>query len=312
MRRGKSEKTAARPGRLLLAGAALLAAILAGCGQGSVADSSHNLQVVAAENVWGSIAEQLGGDRVEVTSIITSPATDPHDYEPTSDDARTMAGAQIAIVNGIGYDTWASKLLDANPVEGRIVLNVGDLLRLKTGDNPHQWYSPRSVHRVINQVTADYVRADPKDRAYYENHRDAFLNRSLARYKHLIRQIKARYSGVPVGASESIFAPLAPALGLRLITPTGFLDASSEGTDPTAADKAEVDRQLTDNQVQVWVYNSQNATPDIQRLNDEAKVAGIPIATVTETLSPANASFESWHARQLESLRAALARATGR
>ncbi len=101
--------------RLPIVAAAGLAAILAGCGQGSVASDSRKLQVVAAENFWGSIAGQLGGDRVEVTSIITNPATDPHDYEPTSDDARTMAGAQIAIVNGIGYDAWASKLLGREP-----------------------------------------------------------------------------------------------------------------------------------------------------------------------------------------------------
>ena len=100
---------------LPIAAALALAATVGGCGQGAPADTSGKLQVVAAENFWGSIAAQLGGDRVEVTSIITNPATDPHDYEPTSEDARTMAGAQMAIVNGIGYDTWASKLLDANP-----------------------------------------------------------------------------------------------------------------------------------------------------------------------------------------------------
>ena len=131
-------------------------------------------------------------------------------------------------------------------------------------------------------------------------------------YKRLVRQIKARYSGVAVGASESIFAPLAPALGLRLVTPSGFLDAISEGTEPTPSDKATTDQQITRNQIKVWVYNSQNATPDVQRLNEEAKAAGIPITTVTETLTPAGASFEGWQAHELESLRAALATATGR
>src|SRR6266571_4312416 len=88
------------------------------------AAGGNGLQVVAAENFWGSIASQLGGNRVHVTSVITSPATDPHDYEPTAADARTMAGAQLAIVNGIGYDPWANKLLAANPVNGRVELKV--------------------------------------------------------------------------------------------------------------------------------------------------------------------------------------------
>jgi zinc/manganese transport system substrate-binding protein len=296
--------------RVFLAAAAA-SILVAGCGQGSSADSSGRIRVVAAENFWGSIAEQLGGNRVDVTSIITNPASDPHDYEPTSSDARTMAGAKLAIVNGIGYDTWASRLLDANPTPGRITLDVGDLLGLKTGDNPHQWYSPASVQRVVDRITADYKRADQKDAAYFDRRRQAFESKTLARYKNLIATIRKWYEGVPVGASESIFAPLAHALGLRLVTPSGFLDAISEGTEPTAAEKATVDRQIHDRQIKVWVYNSQNATPDVQRLNEEARVAGIPIATVTETLTPEGASFEVWQVRELERLRAALAKGAG-
>ena len=98
--------------------------------------------MVAAENFWGSIAAQLGGEQVEVHSIIVNPDTDPHSYEPTPRDARTLAGSQLAIVNGVGYDNWASKLLAASPQSGRVVLNVGDLLGLQRGDNPHRWYFP--------------------------------------------------------------------------------------------------------------------------------------------------------------------------
>src|ERR1700757_4823553 len=112
--------------------------------------AAAQIHVVAAENFWGSIAAQLGGSRVQVTSVITSPATDPHDYEPTAVDARTLAGAQMVIVNGIGYDPWAPKLLAANPVDGRLVLTVGDLVGIKPGGNPHRWYSPTDVQRVID------------------------------------------------------------------------------------------------------------------------------------------------------------------
>src|SRR5437868_9030331 len=117
--------------------------------------AATQIHVVAAENFWGSIATQLGGDRVQVTSIIDNPATDPHDYEPTAVDARTMAGAQMAIVNGVGYDPWASKLIAANPVSGRVVLDVGDLVGVKTGGNPHRWYSPANVQQVTNAIVGD-------------------------------------------------------------------------------------------------------------------------------------------------------------
>jgi zinc/manganese transport system substrate-binding protein len=290
-----------------------VAALLAGCGSSGTASSaaSGKLQVVAAEDFWGSIAAQLGGDRVEVTSIITNPAADPHDYEPSSEDARTMASAQMAIVNGIGYDEWAAKLLAANPESSRVELTVGDLLGLEDGDNPHQWYSPASVHRVIARITADYKRADPGNASYFDRRRRTFETKGLAEYDNLIEQIKASYAGTPVGASESIFEPLAPALGLDLITPRGFMDAIAEGAEPTPADKATADRQIAARQLHVWVYNSQNATPDVQRLSDAAKVAGVPVATVTETLTPEGASFQDWMSRQLRGLRAALARAAG-
>jgi zinc/manganese transport system substrate-binding protein len=220
-----------------------------------------------------------------------------------------MAGAQLAIVNGIGYDQWATKLLDANPSSGRTVLTVGDLLGLKDGDNPHQWYSPTSVQKTIEQITADYKKADPGHAAYFDRQQHRFETVGLAQYHSLISQIKARYAGTPVGASESIFVGLAPALGLKLQTPSGFFDAISEGTEPTPADKATTDGQIAERQIAVWVYNSQNATPDVQRLNDAAKAAGIPVATVTETMTPEGASFQAWQSRELEGLRAALDKA---
>ena len=294
----------------LLALVALAGILVAGCGSStsSSGGSSGKLQVVAAEDFWGSIAQQLGGNRVEVTSIITNPAADPHDYEPSAEDARTLAGAQMSIVNGIGYDEWASKLLAANPESKRVELTVGDVLGLKDGDNPHQWCSPVSVHEVIDAITADYKRADPGNDSYFDERKGAFESEGLAEYSRLISQIKGTYSGTPVGASESIFEPLAASLGLRLITPKGFMDGIAEGTEPTPADKATADSQIADRQIKVWVYNSQNATPDVQRLNDEARSAGIPIATVTETLTPEGASFQDWMSRELRGLRSALAR----
>ena len=135
--------------------------------------------VVAAENFWGSIASQLGGDRVQVTSVITNPATDPHDYEPTAADARTMAGAQMVIVNGIGYDPWADKLIAANPVTGRVVLNVGDLVGIKPGGNPHRWYSPANVQQVIAAIVRDYTKLDPKDAGYFAQQKRRFETKGL-------------------------------------------------------------------------------------------------------------------------------------
>jgi zinc/manganese transport system substrate-binding protein len=270
--------------------------------------STVHIHVVAAENFWGSLAAQLGGNRVQVTSVITNPATDPHDYEPSAVDARTFAGGQMAIVNGVGYDPWASQLIAANPVHGRVVLTVGDLVGIKPGGNPHRWYSPANVQQVISAIVRDYSTVDPKDAAYFARQKAQLDTTGLAEYKNLIATIKRRFGGTPVGASESIFAPLAQALGLKLITPASFLKAISEGTEPTAADKTTIDRQIAKKQIKVWVFNSQNSTPDVARLTDAARKQGIPVTTITETLTPATATFQQWQVRQLKALVLALAK----
>ncbi len=293
----------------LLAALALLAA---GCAGASAGTGGGRVRVVAAENFWGSIARQLGGDQADVDSIIVNPAQDPHAYEPTTGDARALATAQLAIVNGVGYDPWAPRLLNANPVDGRLTLTVGSLLGRRDGDNPHRWYDPADVTRVAQAITADLEKLDPARRAYFTQRLRQFDGPGLAEYHRLIAEIKQRYSGVPVGASESIFALLAPALGLRLITPDSFMKAISEGTEVTAQDTITTEHQLTGHAIKVWVDNSQNITPEIQRLNGLARAAGIPIATVTETLSPASDSFQQWQVAQLTEIAAALRRATGR
>jgi zinc/manganese transport system substrate-binding protein len=290
----------------MLAGLAV-AAVAACATTPKTAAATGTVRVVAAENFWGNLASQLGGSHARVTSIITNPTTDPHDYEPSGPDAVNLSGAQLAIVNGIGYDAWATKIVSADPAAARTVLTVGDLVGIAPGGNPHRWYSPANVRTVIDRITADYTSIDPKDSAYFKSRYDTVLNTNLKPYFDLIDQIRTTYGGTPVGASESIFAPLAEATGLDLITPPNFLDAISAGGDPTAADKQTIDAQIAEKKIKVYVYNSQNATPDVQRLVDAARANGIPVTTITETLSPAGATFQQWQVHELTALRDALA-----
>ncbi|MDF2256695.1 metal ABC transporter solute-binding protein, Zn/Mn family [Streptantibioticus ferralitis] len=314
-----------RPARLALvaAVATLTAATATACstsssGTGNSSSSAGGsgsgkvIQVVAAENFWGSIAAQLGGSHVKVSSVITNPDTDPHSYEPTAADGRTVASAQYAIVNGIGYDAWTDKLLASNSGSDRTELKVGDLVGVKPGGNPHRWYSPDNVHQVIEKITADYKKIDPADAAYFDQQKNTFETKTLTQYNQLISQIKSKYAGTPIGASESIVTPLAEGLGLKMMTPETFLDAMSEGSDPTAKDKATIDQQIKNKQIKIYVYNSQNSTPDVQAQVKEVKAQGIPVTTVTETLAPANASFQQWQTSQLQGIEQALAKATGK
>jgi zinc/manganese transport system substrate-binding protein len=312
-------------GRRFTVGVALGAAValaVSACGTSSKASDSPGgsgsggggkvITAAASINAWGSILSQLGGTHVKTTSIISNPDTDPHDYEPTPADGRVIASAALFVENGIGYDSWAAKAVEANPDSSRTVIDVGDLVGVPAGGNPHRWYSPSDVEKVADAMTAALKKADPQDATYFDTQRSTFETTGLARYHQLINDIKTKYAGTPVGASESIFAPLSDALGLDLITPPSFLKAISEGTDPSAADKSTIDAQISGKKIKVYVFNSQNSTPDVSAQVSAAKKQHVPVAAVTETLSPKGASFQDWQAAQLQALAAGLAQATGR
>jgi zinc/manganese transport system substrate-binding protein len=292
---------------------ALLSGALGGCGLTGQAGGSGSgpIAIVAAESFWGSIAAQVGGSHVQVTSIIRDPNADPHSYEPAATDARLIASAQYVIVNGVSYDPWADRLLQANPVAGRKTLRIGDLVGKRTGDNPHLWYNPDYVTQAAERIRDDLKALDATDASAIDASARTFLTDGLKAYHEQIAAIKARDAGTPVGATESIFAYLAPALGLRLITPPSYLTAVSEGQDISAADEATVEQQIAQKQIKVLIYNSQNTPNNIQALISKASASGIPVATITETMVPATASFQDWQTTQLRGITAALAQAIG-
>lgn len=303
------DRTVPTPAALLAGTIALLALTACGLGGSSSSGStcpSNKLAVVAAENFWGSIAAQLGGDRTCVNSIIVNPDTDPHDYEAKPADARLIAGARYVIVNGAGYDPWAPKLLSANPAQGRTVLTVGDFVGKKAGDNPHMWYSPTYVDQVIDKITSDLESLDSRDASFFDQQKTRYKTVALKDYSDTIATIKQKYHGTPVGATESIFSYLAESLSLGLLTPSGYLKAISEGTDPTAADKAAVEQEIATRSIKVFVFNSQNSTPEVVSLVNKARAQNIRVVQITETLTPTNLSFQDWQTEQLKALLVAL------
>jgi zinc/manganese transport system substrate-binding protein len=280
---------------------------LTGCGVTTgAAQSGGKLQVVAGENFWGSIAGQLGGSHVSVTSVVSDPNADPHEYQTNTQTARTFAAARYVILNGAGYDAWADRLLSANPVQGRKVFTVANLLGKHEGDNPHFWYDPDYVTRVTNQITSDYKALDPADAGYFDRQSQQFLNVALKPYHDRIATIKAQFAGQKVGATESIFVYLASALGLDLISPPEFMQAVAEGNDPPAASVAQFQQQIQQKQITVLVYNVQTSTDVTNSLKLVATQQNIPIVGVSETLQPTDATFQDWQYAQLLALQNAL------
>src|SRR6202049_626556 len=286
---------------------AVLTAGLASCGAPAGGSTSGTLQVIAGENFWGSIAAQLGGSHVSVASIVNNPNTDPHEYESSATDARAFATADYAILNGAGYDDWGQKLLSANPSQSRKVFTVADFLNKKAGDNPHFWYNPDWVDRVADKITSDYRALDPADAAYFTQQREA-LATALKPYHDAVARIRATYTGVAVGSTESILVYLAQALGFNLISPPEFMQAISEGTDPPAQTVAQFQDQISHHQIKVLVYNMHTSTQITDTLKRLATQNGIAVVGISEPVQPATASFQDWQITQLNSLKSALSR----
>jgi zinc/manganese transport system substrate-binding protein len=285
----------------------LIAAVTIGLVVGGHTSSSSNgkIQVVAAENFWGSLVSQIGGNKVQVTSIISDPNADPHEYESNNATARAFATANYVILNGAGYDSWGDKLLSASPNSKRTVLNVASLLGKKAGDNPHMWYNPAYVNQVIAAMEANLVSINPSDKGYFQQ-QYAALQASLAGYQNRILTIKKQFAGTKVAATEDIFQYLAQAAGLNLVSPEPFIEAVAEGNDPPTSSVVQFQQQLQSGQVKVLVYNEQTVTPLTQSIKALAAAQNIPIVGITETIQPPDTSFQDWMNAELLNLQNAL------
>jgi len=291
---------------MIVAAAVLLVASLGGRpASGAAASSASRPTVVAAENFYGDIVGQIAGDHVSITSIISDPNADPHEYETSAIDGAAVARARLLIVNGVGYDDFMTRLEKASPNPARRVILVQELMGHKNGDNPHLWYDPATMPKVAVAVTAALDEIDPADSRSFHDWLGLFQN-SLGPLNAKIAEIRARYSGVPVAFTEPVFGYMAEALDLHVITPEAFQRAIEEGDEPPASAIAQMDDQLRTHQVKVLLYNVQTVTPITTKVQQRAKQLGIPVVGVSET-EPLGKSYQQWMLSQLDNLEAALA-----
>ncbi len=262
------------------------------------------IAVMAAENFYGDVAKQIGGDRVDVVTIISSPDQDPHLFETTPGIVRQIAGAQVVIFNGANYDPWMDKLLNATPRPGRLVINVASLTDYKPGGNPHLWYDTTIMPAVARALEANFNKADKAHAADYTARLDAALA-ALTLINSRVEQIKAKYAGQPVTATEPVFGLMAEALGLQMRNER-FQLAVMNDTEPSARDMAAFERGLRTRQVRVMFYNKQASNKLVQRLVEIARANKVPVVGVSETMPP-GLSFQDWMLMQLDATEKALA-----
>lgn len=267
--------------------------------------AASRIVVVAAENFYGDIVGQIGGDHVAVTSIVSDPNVDPHEYETNARDAAAVANAALIIQNGLGYDAFMDKLMAASPNPKRKLILVSALTGHKKGDNVHLWYDPPTMPKVAQAVLDALIQIDPANATSYRNWHRAF-QASLTPLNQTIAGLKARIGGTPVAATEPVFGYMAQALGLNVITPLKFQKAIEEGEDPPAAAIARMEDQLKKREAKLLLYNTQTVSPLTTRVQQLAKRSGVPVVGVSETTPPGK-SFQQWMLLQLEQIRAALA-----
>jgi zinc/manganese transport system substrate-binding protein len=267
------------------------------------AAADAKIAVVAAQNFYGDIARQIGGDRVAVTSIMSNPDQDPHLFETTPGVVRQIADARIVVVNGANYDPWMEKLIAAAPRPGRTVISAAQLVNAKPGGNPHLWYAPATMPAVAKAIAAALTQADASHAAEYSER----LSRTLAdldRVAQRAAQIKAKHAGKPVTATEPVFGLMAEALGLTMRN-QGFQLAMMNDTEPSARDVAAFEDDLKNGKVKALIYNKQVSEKLTERMLAIADKAKVPVVGVTET-QPANVSFEDWMLSELNALDKAL------
>jgi zinc/manganese transport system substrate-binding protein len=266
--------------------------------------TSGKVLVVAAENFYGDIAQQLGGEHVSVTSILSDPNIEPHEYESNVQNGVAVSQAQLVIENGGNYDTWMDKLLSASPNPQRSVLVGADIAGHKLPDNPHVWYGIDNIQTIARAISSALQKIDPADQATYEQNLSKFLA-SLAPIQQKLSDLKARYAATPVGLTETIFLYQSNAIGLKVLTPFDFEKAIAEGNDPPADTVVTTTDQISKHQIKALIYNSQTVTPVTTNLQNEAKQANIPMVAVSETMPPGK-SYQQWMLEQLSALQKAL------
>ena len=263
------------------------------------------IEVVAGENFWGNIAEQIGGSHVKVKSIISDPNTDPHEYETDPVDAAAVARANVVIENGVGYDDFLKKVLEAAG-GSRQVLNVADLVGAKGSDiNPHLWYSPTYVKQAATAIEKQYATQDPANAAEFQANLATFL-KAYQPYLDTIAEIRQKHDGAAISYTERVPGYLIQAAGLHLGTPASFSQSVEDGTDPTPRDTAEFNADLKQHKVKVLLFNGQVTDQQTSTIKKTANAAGVPIVGMTETIPAGAKDFQSWQISQAKALLSAL------
>lgn len=320
--------TSPRRVTILLGMAAASALALSGCAAASPAsEDDGRVQLVASTNVYGQIAQEVGGDLVDVTSVVTKASQDPHSFEPSARDQLTVAGADLVIENGGGYDAFIDALIDSSGSEAPVVTAVeyshdwpenaghdaedgedhahdhGDHEHVE-GFNEHVWYDPHTVAHVAEGIATELGELDPDNAATYTANAETFAA-GIEQLEASLTELGGAHEGAHVFVTEPVPVYLLEAAGLENVTPQAFSEAVEEGQDVPPATLLESIELFESGDVQVVVTNAQTAGVETAQIVGEADGRGIPSIAFSETL-PEGQTYLSWMQANVDALKGAL------
>jgi zinc/manganese transport system substrate-binding protein len=265
------------------------------------------ISAVGVENEYADVISQIGGKFVQVTAIETDPNTDPHTFEISPKVAAQIAGAQLIVENGIGYDDWADKIIAAAPRADRQIINAQHLLGLPDSTpNPHLWYDPRTMPAVADAIAADLSSLMPEEAGYFKANAATFKT-SLKPWLRAIAAFKREYPDTKVAVTEPVSDYMLQAAGTDILTPFSLQAAIMNGTDPSPQDVTTQNSLFSGHKVKVFVYNQQVTDPLTASFLSLAKQNGIPIVGVYETMPTPGYDYQSWMLAEVRALRQAVA-----
>lgn len=285
-----------------LASVGMLASVAA-CGSGqSTSEKNGTIEVAASVNQWGTVAKALGGDNVNVTSIINSTNVDAHDYEPTTSDIAKLQKAQVIIVNGAGYDAWAVK---AAQTANATIVNAAEVGGVNDGENPHVWFSADVRKAVAQAITEAYEQADAAKKNDFDKMNDQWTAEEN-NVESKIAEVKQKTDGLAYAATESVASYLAEDMGLADATPSGYARATANESEPTPTDIKQFTDVLKAGEIKLLVVNTQEESELTGKITDAAKSVEVPMVELTEQMPEQYDSLTAWMAALVDAFSQAI------
>jgi zinc/manganese transport system substrate-binding protein len=282
---------------------------VAGCAAGggdSAASSSGVINAVGAESQYANVLSQIGGKYVHVLAIEDNPNTDPHTFEASPQVAREVSSAQLVVQNGVGYDTWMSKIESASPSSSRKVIVVQNLLGLPDDTpNPHLWYDPRTMPAAAKAMASDLSAIQPSHKAYFEANLSKFET-SLTPWLSAIAQFRAAHPGVTAATTEPVADYLLTAMGIKNLTPFVFQADIMNGVDPSPEDIALEDSFFSQHKVVLFAYNQQVIDALTTSIRLTALKDGVPVVGVYETMPTPGYDYQTWMLAEVHAIEKAV------